>query len=86
VAKDGIRLYIQVIRDWYTSLVSWVTYKFEEWLWKDENCYKPKVYKVKSEDVCKVDDKVYEVTTSNTCLCHECTSGFTAFKTRIKFK
>jgi len=75
-----------VIRDWYTSLVSWVTYKFEEWLWKDENCYKPKVYKVKSADVCKVDDKVYEVTTSNTCLCHECTSGFTAFKTRIKFK
>ncbi len=75
-----------MIRDWYTSLVSWVTYKFEEWLWKDEKGYKPKVYKVKSADVNKVDDKVYEVTTSNTCLCHECTSGFTAFKSRMKFK
>ena len=41
---------------------------------------------VKSADVNKVDDRVYEVTTSNNCLCHECTSGFTTFKTRMKFK
>lgn len=76
-----------MIRDWYTSLVSWTTYKFEEWFWKGvAHCSKPRVYKVKSADVCKVDDRVYEVTTSNNCLCHECTSGFTTFKTRMKFK
>ena len=51
-----------MIRDWYTSLVSWTTYKFEEWFWKGvADCSKPKVYKVKSADVCKVDDKVYKI-------------------------
>ena len=86
VAENGFRLHKKMIRDWYTSLVSWTTYKFEEWFWKDEECFKPKVYKVKSADVNKVYDRVYEVTTSNNCLCHECTSGFTTFKTRMKFK
>ena len=75
-----------MIRDWYTSIVSWVTYKFEEWFWKDVGCFKPKVHKVKSADVNKVDDKVYTVSAINKCSCHECASGFTAFKASIKFK
>ena len=87
MAENGFRLYRKMIRDWYTSLVSWTTYKFEEWFWQGvADCSKPKVFKVKSADVCKVDDKVYKVSATNNCLCHECTSGFTTFKTRMKFK
>ena len=59
VAENGFRLYKKMIRDWYTSLVSWTTYKFEEWFWKDT--VEEKIYYVKSADVCKVDDKVYKI-------------------------
>ena len=34
----------------------------------------------------KIDDKVYEVSITNACQCHECQSGFTTFKTMRKFK
>jgi hypothetical protein len=41
---------------------------------------------VKSHHDNKIDDKVYEVSITNACQCHECTSGFTTFKTMRKFK
>jgi hypothetical protein len=60
-------------------VIKWLLSKFKKHK-------EPKVYYVKSADVCKVEDKVYKVSVKQSCSCHECTSGFTTFKTKMKFK
>ena len=31
-----------ILHDWYTSFVSWATYTFEQWFWKDAIIQRPK--------------------------------------------
>ena len=60
-------------------MIKWLLSKFKKHK-------EPKVYYVKSADVCRVEDKVYKVSVKQNCSCHECISGLTEIKMKMKFK